>query len=643
MLQLPSLPTCLGAGRLPGACVVVTQGLTGVQARPPADSLNPCSLEQPGGARPRAWAWLPVLVTLRGQRRPAGLAGHRGRPSVPREILHGTAPPGHRGRPGWLAPLSGAQGLGTGPLLTLHPGLNISERLSVQVRGGRGQSPTSTSGSSGTGSHRLDNACGGVCGRLDLWSRTSLCYRGQDRDVGRWLGLGPPAQMPADGAEHLEGRAWTGPRPELDRGALGLALGHPFDTVKVRLQTQTTYRGIVDCVVKTYRHESIPGFFKGMSFPLASVAVVNSVLFGVYSNALLVLTATSHQERRVQPPSYTHVFVAGCTGGFLQGASPETWHLRPPTGRNAGVPGPARPGPPASSPALREVEQITVRPVGTGWGPCPGTRGSPAPRSPGLRSPPPRRGCQVALPVGSGGGTRAPFHREGPQSTALLAGEKASKLGLPPSNSGCQSQPPAPLPSAISRAGGLGPAPYTHTHTRARARAPEYSANLSCDLGSHPDRTAEPHLAGSLTPSSAPPHSLPPRPPSTHPQSRSTPNLRPACLSQVTRSRTCRSHPVTALCWDTGGWGFVRGRKGWPGDCPPRGPLRGALQELGEGDSVKLRGAVPPSREGPDAREVTLAHPQPRARDAKSWQRSVASCGRTPPSPPTLLGEAAPA
>ncbi|XP_045039492.2 solute carrier family 25 member 45 isoform X2 [Desmodus rotundus] len=74
----------------------------------------------------------------------------------------------------------------------------------------------------------------------------------------------------------------------------------------------------MDCVVKTYRHESILGFFKGMSFPLASIAVVNSVLFGVYSNALLVLTATSHQERRVQPPSYTDVFIAGCTGGFLQ-------------------------------------------------------------------------------------------------------------------------------------------------------------------------------------------------------------------------------------------------------------------------------------------------------------------------------------
>nr|XP_025859689.1 solute carrier family 25 member 45 isoform X2 [Vulpes vulpes] len=77
-------------------------------------------------------------------------------------------------------------------------------------------------------------------------------------------------------------------------GALGLVLGHPFDTVKLL------------------------GFFKGMSFPIASIAVVNSVLFGVYSNTLLALTTTSHQERWAQPPSYTHVFIAGCTGGFVQ-------------------------------------------------------------------------------------------------------------------------------------------------------------------------------------------------------------------------------------------------------------------------------------------------------------------------------------
>ncbi|XP_073208053.1 solute carrier family 25 member 45 isoform X3 [Lepidochelys kempii] len=39
-------------------------------------------------------------------------------------------------------------------------------------------------------------------------------------------------------------------------GAVGLALGHPVDTVKVRLQTQSGYRGILDCVIKTYRNET---------------------------------------------------------------------------------------------------------------------------------------------------------------------------------------------------------------------------------------------------------------------------------------------------------------------------------------------------------------------------------------------------
>ncbi|XP_006860994.1 PREDICTED: solute carrier family 25 member 45 isoform X1 [Chrysochloris asiatica] len=77
-------------------------------------------------------------------------------------------------------------------------------------------------------------------------------------------------------------------------GALGLVLGHPFDTIKVL------------------------GFFKGMSFPIASIALVNSVLFGVYSNVLLALTTTPHQERWTHPPVYMDVFIAGCLGGFVQ-------------------------------------------------------------------------------------------------------------------------------------------------------------------------------------------------------------------------------------------------------------------------------------------------------------------------------------
>ncbi|XP_054846760.1 solute carrier family 25 member 45 isoform X2 [Eublepharis macularius] len=101
-------------------------------------------------------------------------------------------------------------------------------------------------------------------------------------------------------------------------GAAGLILGHPVDTVKVRLQTQAGYRGILDCVVRTYRNETILGFFKGMSFPLLSVAMVNSVMFGAYSNALLYLSNTHHRDRRSNPPSYSHIFVAGCFSGLVQ-------------------------------------------------------------------------------------------------------------------------------------------------------------------------------------------------------------------------------------------------------------------------------------------------------------------------------------
>ncbi|KAM9134399.1 solute carrier family 25 member 45 isoform 2-T3 [Pangshura tecta] len=101
-------------------------------------------------------------------------------------------------------------------------------------------------------------------------------------------------------------------------GAVGLALGHPVDTVKVRLQAQSGYRGILDCIIKTYHNETVLGFFKGMSFPLLSVALVNSVIFGAYSNALLYLSATHHHDRHANPPSYAHILTAGSFSGLIQ-------------------------------------------------------------------------------------------------------------------------------------------------------------------------------------------------------------------------------------------------------------------------------------------------------------------------------------
>ncbi|XP_053305015.1 solute carrier family 25 member 45 [Spea bombifrons] len=100
-------------------------------------------------------------------------------------------------------------------------------------------------------------------------------------------------------------------------GALGLVIGHPIDTVKVRLQTQSRYHGILDCILKTYRKETIFGFFKGMSFPVVTVAVSNSLMFGSYSNALLYISGTNYKDWK-NPPENLHITVAGCFAGIVQ-------------------------------------------------------------------------------------------------------------------------------------------------------------------------------------------------------------------------------------------------------------------------------------------------------------------------------------
>lgn len=90
-------------------------------------------------------------------------------------------------------------------------------------------------------------------------------------------GRGPEA--PAMGSFQLEDfvAGWIG-------GASSVIVGYPLDTVKTRLQAGVGYGNTLSCIRMVYRKEGVFGFFKGMSFPLASIAVYNSVVFGVFSN-----------------------------------------------------------------------------------------------------------------------------------------------------------------------------------------------------------------------------------------------------------------------------------------------------------------------------------------------------------------------
>lgn len=80
-------------------------------------------------------------------------------------------------------------------------------------------------------------------------------------------------------------------------GAAQLIVGHPFDTIKVKLQSQPAplpgqppkFAGAIDAVKQTLAAEGPRGLYKGMGAPLATVAAFNALLFTVRGQMEAVL------------------------------------------------------------------------------------------------------------------------------------------------------------------------------------------------------------------------------------------------------------------------------------------------------------------------------------------------------------------
>jgi solute carrier family 25 carnitine/acylcarnitine transporter 20/29 len=71
-------------------------------------------------------------------------------------------------------------------------------------------------------------------------------------------------------------------------GAAGIAVGHPFDTIKVRLQNDSAkaFAGPTDAFRRTLRREGVRGLFKGIEAPLISSLPIQALVFGVYGVSL---------------------------------------------------------------------------------------------------------------------------------------------------------------------------------------------------------------------------------------------------------------------------------------------------------------------------------------------------------------------
>ncbi|CAL1614339.1 unnamed protein product [Knipowitschia caucasica] len=99
-------------------------------------------------------------------------------------------------------------------------------------------------------------------------------------------------------------------------GASSVVVGHPLDTVKTRLQAGQGYKNTLHCVLSIYRKESAMAFFKGMSFPLASITVYNSVVFGFFSNAQRLISKHRYGDGR-HPGSLADITLASTLTGLV--------------------------------------------------------------------------------------------------------------------------------------------------------------------------------------------------------------------------------------------------------------------------------------------------------------------------------------
>lgn len=100
----------------------------------------------------------------------------------------------------------------------------------------------------------------------------------------------------------------------------GKVIEYPFDTVKVRLQSQPEhlppkYTGPLDCFRQSIGAEGFRGLYRGISAPLAGAAVENSCLFFSYRLVQDILKATIY--RRTDELPFSALLFSGAASGSI--------------------------------------------------------------------------------------------------------------------------------------------------------------------------------------------------------------------------------------------------------------------------------------------------------------------------------------
>lgn len=99
-------------------------------------------------------------------------------------------------------------------------------------------------------------------------------------------------------------------------GSIGIFVGFPFDSIKVKLQAHPTkYGTAMDCFRQSVKEEGFRGLYNGCLPPIVLQGMINSLLFFGESSTMHLL------EPNLKPGEMCkghNAVIAGCAGGLLQ-------------------------------------------------------------------------------------------------------------------------------------------------------------------------------------------------------------------------------------------------------------------------------------------------------------------------------------
>lgn len=162
------------------------------------------------------------------------------------------------------------------------------------------------------------------------------------QDVHQITQLSPGA-LPMPNAEPVPQHAhYAGFVAGVFSGIAKLSVGHPFDTIKVRLQTSQSsqFKGPLDCMLQTIRKEGVAGLYKGATPPLLGWMAMDSVMLGsltfyrrllrdkVFSNPSFRPGPSLAQLANEPLPSFGHGIAGILAGGTVSFIAAPVEHIK---------------------------------------------------------------------------------------------------------------------------------------------------------------------------------------------------------------------------------------------------------------------------------------------------------------------------